>query len=103
MPNGWLAGEWEDSIDNYGEKMTEYNDSAMVSPAYGFIFDSTDVANEVTACSNVVQQYCISVEENGEVDVDTALEKLNQALKEAGIDTIIAEKQEQYDAFLEGK
>ena len=103
MPNGWLAGEWEDSIDNYGEKMTEYNDSAMVSSAYGFIFDSTDVANEVTACSNVVQQYCISVEENGEVDVDTALEELNQALKEAGIDTIIAEKQEQYDAFLEGK
>lgn len=102
MPNGWLAGEWVGKIDNYGEKMSEYNESATVSPAYGFIFDSANVANEVTACMNVVQQYCISVEENGSVDVDEAISELNQALKEAGIDAIIEEKQKQYDAFLVG-
>ena len=100
MPNGWLVGEWEGEIENYGEKMAEYNENALVSPAFGFIFDSTNVANEVTACTNVVQQYCISVEENGEVDVDTAIAELNQALKDAGIDTVIAEKQKQYDEFL---
>ncbi len=100
MPNGWLAGEWVGDIENYGEKMTEYNESAKASPAYGFIFDSSNVANEVTACTNVVQQYCNSVEENGTVDVDSAIADLNKALKEAGIDTVIAEKQKQYDEFL---
>lgn len=83
--------------------MTEYNESAKVSPAYGFIFDSSNVANEVTACTNVVQQYCNSVEENGSVDVDSAIAELNKALKEAGIDTVIAEKQRQYDEFLSNK
>lgn len=103
MPNGWLAGEWAGKIENYGEKMSKYNDSATVSPAYGFVFDSANVANEVTACTNVIQQYCISVEENGDVDVDEAIAELNQALKEAGIDRILEEKQKQYDVFLAGE
>lgn len=103
MPNGWIAGEWVGDIENYGEKMTAYNDGAKVSPAYGFIFDSSNVANEVTACTNIVQQYCNSVEENGTVDVDSAIAELNQALKEAGIDAVIEEKQKQYDEYLANK
>lgn len=103
MPNGWLAAEWNNAIDGYSEKMAAYNERAKVSPAFGFVFDSANVANEVTACNNVVQQYCNSVEENGERDVDEAIAELNQALKDAGIDAIIAEKQKQYDEFLANK
>lgn len=103
MPNGWLAGEWDTDIADYGEKMMAYNDSAKVSPAFGFVFDSSSVSNEMTACANVVMQYCNAVEENGTQDVDASLEELNQALDAAGIDTIIAEKQRQYDEFRAGQ
>lgn len=35
----------------------------------------------------------------GSVDPETAIPEFNQALKDAGIDEIIAEKQAQYDAW----
>jgi len=103
MPNGWLTKEWVGGVDGYAKKLSAYNDHATVSPAFGFIFDSSNVANEVTACSNVVKQYCVSVEENGEVDVEASIKELNEALEDAGIDKIIQEKQLQYDKFLSGK
>ena len=65
----------------------------------GFVFDDTNVVNEVTACTNVIQQYAYGLEV-GAVDVDTVLPEFQQALKDAGIDTIIAEKQSQLDAWL---
>jgi hypothetical protein len=34
------------------------------------------------------------------VDTDTTLQKFSEALKDAGEDTVIAEKQRQVDAFL---
>lgn len=104
MPNGWLAGEWVvDAIENYGEQMSAYNDSAKESPAFGFTFDTSVVSNQMTACTNVVKQYCVNVEENGQEDVDAAIAELNQALKSAGLEDIIQAKQEQYDEFLAQK
>ena len=57
----------------------------------------------MTACTNVVKQYCVHVEENGQEDVDAAIAELNQALKSAGLEDIIQAKQEQYDEFLAQK
>ena len=54
--------------------------------------------NETTACSNVVKQYAYGLEV-GAVDIDTVLE-FQQALKDAGIDKIIAEKQTQLDGIM---
>lgn len=104
MPNGWLAGEWvTDAIENYGEQMNAYNNSAKESPAFGFTFDTSVVSNQVTACTNIIKQYCVNVEENGQQDVDQAISELNEALKKAGLDDIIAAKQAQYDEFLAQK
>lgn len=99
MPNGWLIHDWEGSIVDYGEKMAAYNESAKTSPLYGFVFDASSVINEVTACNNVLSQYAPSTEEDGTLDVDEALAEMNQALKDAGLDAIIAEKQRQVDEF----
>ena len=39
MPNGWLAGEWvTDAIENYGEQMNAYNNSAKESPSTHRLF-----------------------------------------------------------------
>ena len=40
---------------------------------------------------------------NGEVDVDEILPVFQKALKDAGIDAIVAEKQAQLDAWLAAK
>lgn len=98
-PNTYIGGEWTTSTIGLGEQMTEFNNSAKRSIALGFVFDDTNVVNEVTACTNVVQQYAYGLEV-GAVDVDTVLPEFQQALKDAGIDTIVAEKQSQLDAWL---
>ncbi|MBS5521669.1 MAG: ABC transporter substrate-binding protein [Clostridiales bacterium] len=82
------------------EQQEEYNKNAKKSVAYGFIFDSSNVTNEITACNNVVAKYRASLE-CGAVDPEVALPEFNAELKTAGIDTIIAEKQRQLDEWLE--
>lgn len=81
------------------EQQEEYNKNAQKSVAYGFIFDSSNVTNEITACNNVVAKYRASLE-CGAVDPEVALPEFNAELKTAGIDTIIAEKQRQLDEWL---
>lgn len=71
-PNTYIGGEWQGSAPEIGKKMTEFNQNAKKSKAMGFTFDNTAVINEVTACSNVIQQYAYGLEV-GAVDVDTVL------------------------------
>ncbi|MDO5422418.1 MAG: ABC transporter substrate-binding protein [Eubacteriales bacterium] len=98
-PNTYIADQWAAATKDLGTKMNEFNRSAKKSIAMGWTFDSTTVANEVTACTNVVREYAFGLEV-GAVDVDEVLPKFQQALKDAGIDRIIAEKQAQLDAWL---
>lgn len=82
-----------------GKKMTEFNKSARKSIAMGFTFDNTSVVNEVTACTNVLKQYAYGLEV-GAVDIEKVLPEFQKALKDAGIEKIIAEKQKQLDEWL---
>ena len=60
------------------------------SPALGFTFDSTPVKTEYVAVQNVLAEYKVSLE-NGALDVDSTLPEFRNALKDAGIEAIIAE------------
>ena len=73
--------------------------NAFKSPLFGFTFDTTKVANEVSAVSNVVKQYYAGLC-CGELDPDTYLPQFQSSLKASGIETIIAEAQAQLDAWL---
>ena len=66
----------------------------------GFMFDNSPVANEVAAIQNVVDQYKNDLE-FGIIDPETELPKMIEALKDAGIDKYIAEKQAQLDKWVE--
>lgn len=87
--------------DKY-KMMLETNNEAKLSKALGFVFDSSAVEDEMAACSSVVDQYYLPLI-NGEVDIDATLPLFQQALRDAGIETIIAEKQAQLDAWLAAK
>lgn len=97
-PNTYIGGEWKDSAPELGEKMTAFNKSAKKSEAMGFTFDNSAVINEVTACTNVIKQYAYGLEV-GAVDVDTVLPEFQKALKDAGIDRVIEEKQRQLEEW----
>ena len=84
------------------DQQREYNENARKSVAYGFIFDNSNVTDEITACNNVVAKYRASIE-CGSVDPDEAIPQFNEELKAAGIDKIIAEKQAQLDEWLAQK
>lgn len=98
-PNVTLCKTWYYEPEDVYTQMMEKNKTCDKSLALGFTFDSTNVTDQMTACANVVAQYYTPLM-YGEVDIDSTLPEFQQALKNAGIDDIIAEKQAQLDAWL---
>lgn len=111
--NGYKTGVWAtasvmapslqvgDSSDKK-EQYDAFNKSAAVSPWLGFVFDETSVEAEMAACDTVIEEYA-SLLERGFYDPEEYLPKYQAALKKAGIDKIIAEKQAQFDAWRQNK
>ncbi|WP_238649938.1 ABC transporter substrate-binding protein [Paenibacillus piscarius] len=81
-----LTDKWEGEVYHY--------------PLETFVFDNSKVKTEVANVGNVMLQYGIPLEYGTVKDVDAGLAKLQQQVKAAGIDTIIAEVQRQIDEFL---
>lgn len=84
------------------EEFKSFNDAAIASPALGFKFDTSKVSNEIAAINNVLEEFKSTIY-SGSVDVDEYLNKLNQKLKDQGIDKVIAEMQTQLDAWKASK
>lgn len=98
-PNQFIGAVWNGSAPDYWEQTRTFNDTATKSKAFGFTYDSVNVNNEVTACTNVVAKYNKALL-CGALDPAETLPKFNQELKDAGIEAIIAEKQTQLDDWL---
>ncbi len=99
-------GVWGDTriIYTYSANSTQADNDAYTAEALqhptqgiGISFNMENVTNEIAAISAVVAQYVPTLE-SGSVDVDTYYPQFISALKAAGIDTVIAEKQAQFDA-----
>lgn len=75
---------------------------ARQSPASGFAFDSTNIATEQTAVTNVYDEYRKSLE-FGFVDPEVAIPEMLQKMNSAGLQKIIEEKQAQLDAWAASK
>ena len=55
-----------------------------MSPAFGFTWDSSSMANQITACNNVVSQYDAALRW-GTLNPDETLDQFNAELEAAGI------------------
>ena len=91
----------ETGVD-YPAKCATFSANDVVSSAFGFVFDSAPVAREAALCHAVVDEY-LPVIDCGCVDPDTEIPKFIAALKEAGIDAIVAGKQRQLDWWAKGQ
>lgn len=102
MGNQLLDYTWDTEDPNLYNLYKPFNDSAERSKALGFTFDPTNVKNEVAQYNNVIQQYTGAIF-TGSVDPEVTIPKFVAALKAAGMDRVIAEKQKQLDAFIAAK
>lgn len=104
MQLGWLFGNqflsyiWNGDDPALWDKLASFNKHAMKSKALGFTFNTEAVKAEIAAVTNVSNQYRVALE-TGTIDPEKRLPDFIDALKTAGIDIIIAEKQRQLDAW----
>ncbi len=98
-PNQFIGHTWNGSTPDYWDVTREFNNTATQSTAFGFTYDSANVNNEVTACTNVVAKYNKALL-CGALNPEEALPQFIAELESAGIDRIIDEKQTQLDAWL---
>lgn len=98
-PNESIAAVREGIDTDIWDQNRAFMDSAAISPALGFKFDTSMVMNEITACNNVIAKYDTGLRW-GELNPDEALSQFNEELYNAGLQTIIDEKQAQLDEFL---
>ena len=71
---------------------------APASPLSGFVFDNSKVQTEIANVTSVVTEMLPSLV-TGSVDPETTVPQFLERLQSAGVDTIIAEKQAQLDAW----
>lgn len=105
MGNQFISYVWNDGskTPDYWEQLAHHNDWAQYSPAFGFMWDSSNYSTQIAACSNALNQYRPALE-TGSVGVDgveATLQALNDALYASGLEDIMTEKQAQLDAWLE--
>lgn len=82
------------------EMVEKFNDEAVVSKAAGFSYDSASVANQLAALETVATKYRRGLE-CGSLDPTTELPKFIEEMKGAGIDDVVAAKQEQLNTWLQ--
>jgi putative aldouronate transport system substrate-binding protein len=104
-PNtGWLFGNeelsyiWKGDDPQLWSKMNKFNSSALKSKAMGFVPDETALKTQVSAVTNVYNQYAASLGD-GATDPSVGIPKFVSMLKAAGIDQIIKAKQEQLNKW----
>ena len=81
------------------EDLIQFNKDTLKTKGFGFAFDTTNVVDQYTACSNIMDKYYKALL-SGSVDVESTIEQANSELEAAGLADIIAEKQAQLDAYL---
>lgn len=101
---GWQFGNqllsyiWEGNSPFLYSEIGEFNDSSIKSNALGFTFDSSELQSEIAKLSGVMALYRVPLE-NGAFDPQVKLPEFINALRDAGIDKVIDEKQRQLDEW----
>lgn len=102
QPNQFNSYVWTGNSPDVYDTYQEARDNAIVSKAYGFIFDSAPVLDEISALKNVTSEYEVSIC-TGSVDPEQALAEFNEKLYATGLQDVIDEKQRQFDEWLAEK
>lgn len=86
----------------YVDEILPQNENAVRSPAMGFSFDNTNVADQIAACQAIFNEYK-GIIHTGTGDVEANVKAMMDAMRDSGFDEIVAEVQSQLDARLASK
>ena len=100
FPNQYIAHIWNGLPEDIWDQYKAFNDSAVKSKAFGFLFDSTSVATEIAALLSVQQEYDKVLETGSSPDYEKTLQEYNDKLYASGLQKVMDLKQEQLDAWL---
>lgn len=103
LPNQEIAYVFEGDTPEKWEYQHELIDASRSSYALGFAYDSTSVSTQLTALTNVKNQYYDSLGTGSAGDPQEAVQAFNDALYAAGLQDVIDTKQEQFDAWVEAQ
>lgn len=107
---GWAAGNqfigyvWNDGSKqaDYWDLLKSHNTWAYYSPAFGFMWDSSPYATQITALNSALETYRAALLTGSVASdkVDATIQQLNDALYNSGLQAVIDAKQQQLDAWL---
>lgn len=100
LPNQYIAHIWNGLPEDIWDQYRAFNDSALKSKAFGFLYDPTTVSTELAGLLSVKAEYSKSLETGSVSDVDATLKEFNEKLYAAGLQKVIDLKQEQLNAWL---
>ncbi|BBI31982.1 ABC transporter substrate-binding protein [Cohnella abietis] len=98
--NELITTPWEADGASIWKDTIAFNESASPSVAKGFMWNNSNVLNEITASNNVIAKFANAIE-SGMLDPATTLPKFVQELNDAGVQKIVDEKQLQLNKWLE--
>ena len=99
MPNQFVGHAWAGNPIDIWDQYRAYNAAMTPSKAFGFVFDSTVVADQGAQCKAVEDEFLKQIA-LGTVDIEAKLAEFNEKLYAAGLQDIIDAKQSQLDAWL---
>ena len=86
----------------YVDEILPQNESAIRSPAMGFCFDNSAVADKISACQAIFEEYK-GIIHTGTGDVEANVAAMMSAMRDSGFDDVVAEVQTQLDAWMASK
>ena len=105
FPNQCLTHPFQTTVaDCYTDMAAHWTDPTIkYSNGMGFVFDNTEVFDQLAACRSIVQEYRGGLLYGQYADVEGTIAQFTEELKKAGIDDVIAAMQAQFDEFLANK
>lgn len=97
-----MTPEDTSDVNPYVDEILVQNENAIRSPAMGFSFDNTNVADQIAACQAIFNEYK-GIIHTGTGDVEANVAAMMAAMRDSGFDEVVAEVQAQFDAWLASK
>lgn len=98
-PNELISYKWVTDGADIWEETIQFNQDSHQSQAKGFVWDNSNVMNEIVACTTVRDKYKKGLD-TGDVDPDAVWEQMKGEYEEAGVQKILDEKQKQLDEWI---
>lgn len=84
---------------NFSELIMDFNKTGTPSDNVGFVLDTTNITNEIAACSNVISEFDGTLSKGQNDNVDELVDEFVAKLEANGSQKIVDEAQAQLDAW----